>query len=299
MRYAVLLSPQAIARVHSVLADNGAIDVLLDTRALLAELVSPHDEGLILDPALLSTSIADTIASSIAEYPRALIAYSSVTTAALESAVILAQRTSARFVFRGTPNERSLLEQAVLLLPDINLGNDLLVLLEPNLELLPHGLRRRLTTMFRNGDGPFTPDSLAAATAVARRSLDRNLSAAGFTSARRVIEAVRVASAFRAITASRTPLGHVAMVLGYKSKRTLDTQLKLLLDITSSKLRTDPLPSSEAANRLMIQLTAREPGKYAQSDRMPQKIPGSGRALKLVVDDQSNEDARRNASADK
>ena len=282
-----------------MLADNGTIDVLLDTRALLAELVSPRDEGIILDPALLSPSIAETLASSIVEYPRALIAYSSVTTAALESAVILAQRTSARFVFRGTPNERSALEQAVLLLPDINLGNELVVLLEHNLELLPPGLRRRLTAMFRNGDGPITPDSLAAATAVARRSLDRNLSAAGFTSARRVIEAVRVASAFRAITTSRTPLGHIAMVLGYKSKRTLDTQLKLLLDTTSSKLRTDPLPSSEAARRLMTQLTIREPAQHPQSNQVPRNVSAARRTLKLVVEDKPTEDARRSASSAK
>lgn len=299
MRYAVLLSPQAIARVHAVLADNGTIDVLLDTRALLAELVSPRDEGIILDPALLSTSVAETLASSIAEYPRALIAYSSVTTAALESAVILAQRTSARFVFRGTPNERSALEQAVLLLPDINLGNELLVLLEPNLELLPPGLRRRLTTMFRNGDGPFTPDSLAAATAVARRSLDRNLSVAGLTTARLLIESVRVASAFRAITTSRTPLGHIAMVLGYKSKRTLDTQLRLLLDTTSSKLRSEPLASSEAARRLMIQLTTREPGKKPQSDQIPRNVSAGKRTLKLVVEDNPNVGERRSACAEK
>ncbi|MEO7041988.1 MAG: hypothetical protein ABI035_06995 [Gemmatimonadaceae bacterium] len=299
MRYAVLLSPQAIARVHTVLAENGTIDVLLDTRALLAELVSPRDEGIILDPALLSPSTAETLASSIVEYPRALIAYSSVTTAALESAVILAQRTSARFVFRGTPNERSALEQALLLLPDINLGNELLTLLARNLELLPSGLSRRLTTMFRNGDGPITPDSLAAATAVARRSLDRNLSAAGFTSARRVIEAVRVASAFRAITTSRTPLGHIAMVLGYKSKRTLDTQLKLLLDTTSSKLRSEPLVSSEAARRLMIQLTTREAGKQPHSDQIPRNVSAGKRTLKLVVEDNPNVDARRSASAEK
>ena len=125
------------------------------------------------------------------------------------------------------------------------------------------------------------------------------LSAAGFASARRVIESVRVASAFRAITTSRTPLGHVAMVLGYKSKRTLDTQLKLLLDTTSSKLRTDPLTSSEAARRLMTQLTTRDTGKHAQSDQVPRNISAGKRALKLVVEHKSKEVARRSASADK
>lgn len=293
------MSPQALARVHAVLADHGTIDVLLDVRALLTELVSPRDECLVLDPALISPAIAATLASSLAELPRAVVAYSSVTTAALESAVILAQRTSARFVFRGTPNERSALEQALLLTPDSNLGNDLLLLLKANLDLLPSGLCDRLTAMFRNGEGPYTPDSLAAATSVARRTLDRNLADAGFVSTRRVIEAVRVTSAYRAITTSRTALGHIAMVLGYKSKRTLDAQLKLLLDTSSSKLRADPLSCAEAAKRLTAQLTIRDARKIVTPAAIPQAARNATRILKLVANDSSKRDAHRDASGDK
>ena len=253
----------------------------MDVRELLAELASPRDECLVLDPALITPANAERIAADLAEFPRAVVAFSSVSTVALESAVILAQRTAARFVFRGTPNERSALERALLLTPDSALGTALLSALESHLGNLPTGLRVRLTSMFRNGDGPSSPDALAAASALARRSLDRYLADAGLVSARRLIEAARITSAYRAITTSRTPLGHIAAMLGYKSRRTLDAQLTLLLDTTSSKLRTIPLSYSEAAERLALRVTARETQLQRESRHL-QRVANDVTSLKLV-----------------
>jgi len=266
-----------------VLGQHATIDVLMDVRALLVELVSPRDECLVLDPALITPAIAQSVAANATEFPRAIVAYSSVTTEALESSVILAQHTPARFVFRGTPNERAALEQALFLTPDSTLGTELMGLLESNLDRLPSGLRDRLTMMIRNGNGPNTPDAFAAAGAVARRSLDRNLAEAGFVSARRVIEGIRLTSAYRAITTSRTSFGHIAMMLGYRSQRTLDAQLVLMLGLTASKLRADPLSCAEAARRLTLRLTTRD-GATIRKRAKPSKVgmDNGERTLQLV-----------------
>lgn len=258
MRYAVLLSPQAIARVHTALAGHGSVDVLLDARALLAELASARDECLVVDPAMITPAVAEIVAARLAESQRPFVAFSSVTGGALEASVILARRTAARFIFRGTPNERSALERALLVTPDSALGVSVLAIVDDNLRKLPHGVRERVEGMFRNGDGPGSARALAAATALARRSLDRYLSEAGFVSARRVVEAARVVAAYRSLTTSRTPLSHVASMLGYKSQRTLDSQLALFLDTTCGKLRAAPIPCAEAARRMAIRLTERE-----------------------------------------
>lgn len=114
-----------------------------------------------------------------------------------------------------------------------------------------------------------------------------------------MIEAVRVTSAYRAITTSRTALGHIAMVLGYKSKRTLDAQLKLLLDTSSSKLRADPLSCAEAAKRLTAQLTIRDARKIIRPAAIPQVASNGTRSLKLVANDTSKRNAHRDASGDK
>ncbi len=271
----------------------------MDARDLLARLTTPRDACLVVDPALITPDDVANIASNIAEFPRAIIAYSSVTTAALESAVVLAQSTAARFVFRGTPNERSALERALLFAPDSELGPTLLAILNGSMSRLPTGLRERVATLFRNGDGPASPDALAAASKLSRRSLDRHLAEAGLVTARRLIDAARVTSAYRAITTSRTPLVRVATMLGYKAQRTLDSQLNIILHTTSGKLRVDPLPYAEAARRLARCLTVREP-QPARGTLRPRRVADSGiTTLKLVSDDNHTPPARRTASRDR
>jgi AraC-like DNA-binding protein len=270
----------------------------MDVRELLVELASPRDECLILDPALFTPAVAETIAANLTEFPRAVVAFSSVTTSALESSVILAQRTAARFVFRGTPNERSALERALVLTPDSTLGTALLAALDSNIKRLPSGLRDRLVSLVRAGDGPYSPDALAAATALARRSLDRYLTDAGLASAHKIIVAARVTSAYRAITTSRTPLGHIAAMLGYKSQRTMDAQLMALLDTTSSRLRAGPLPVTEAVNRLTQRLILRDTQRRRRPQQ-PQHISTTRvRTLKLVGGTACSRSARRTASGE-
>lgn len=252
-----------------------------------------------LDPALITRSQAEQIAGRLAEFPRAVVAFSSVSTAALESSVILAQRTQARFVFRGTPDERSALERALLVIPDSALGPALLSAMRENLDRLPPTLRDRVEAMFYSGDGPFSPDALAASSALSRRSLDRYLADAGLVTSRRLIEGARVASAYRAITASRTPLVQIAVMLGYKSQRTLDAQIALLLDTGSGKLRATPLPVDDAARFLAGRLTTRRTAATHSRPARPRRISSDGvPSLKLVGDSRATR-ASRTASGDR
>src|SRR6185437_15222821 len=123
--------------VYAALGGHGIIDSIPDARQLLTALDFPNDDCLVLDPALVTPDIAQSIAASFAQFPRPVVAFSSVSTAALESSVILAQRTPARFVFRGTVNERSALERAIVLTPDAEFCAAVLARLEANLNLLP------------------------------------------------------------------------------------------------------------------------------------------------------------------
>lgn len=291
----MLLSPQELARVHAVLAGRGTVDVLLNVHELLVELATPRAECLVVDPALITVANAEAIMVSLIRFPRSMVAYASVSLTSLESSVTLAQHTAACFVFRGTPNERSALERSLLLAPDSTLGLALLAILENRMNRLPPGLRERLTTMLRNGDGPNSPDALAAASALGRRSLDRYLAEAGFASARQVIEAVRVTSAYRALTTSRTPLAHITWALGYRSQRTLDSQLSLLLNTTCARLRGNPMSCAEAAERLAFRLTTRGPSDSYRSGR-PRRSTTDCASLTLVGGTSHNHRPRRTAS---
>ena len=266
-------------------------------RKLLAELASPAADCLVLDPALLTPSIAETVSAHLAEFPRDVVAFSSVTTAALESAVILAQRTSAHFVFRGTPNERSALERALLLTPYVELHSLVLNLIAPQLNRLSPGIREQVVSMFRTGEGPYSPAALAAATSLTRRSVDRNIDEAGFVSARRLVEAARLTSGYRAIITTGVPLVKIAEMLGYKVKRTMDAQLNVLVGIPSGELRVRPLECEEAAKRIAANLTS-----YSAP---PQDLRPAGSemhtkavTLTLIKSDNKHSDSRRTPTGD-
>lgn len=267
MRYIVFLAPQAMGCVYTALGGYGIIESIPDARQLLAALAFPHDDCLVLDPALLTSGTAQSIAARLAQFPRPVVAFSSVNITALENAVILAQRTPACFVFRGTANERSALERAILLTPDVELWTAILARIDSQLNLLPPAIRDRVVAMFRTGDGPHSPDALSAAVALTRRSIDRHLADAGFVSARRLVEAAHLTSAYRAITRSRIPLTTIASLLGYKAPRTMDAQFTLLLDTTSGKLRTRPLRIAEAADTIAARLTDRKPHQKSDTSR--------------------------------
>jgi AraC-like DNA-binding protein len=269
LRYIVFLAPQAMGCVYSALGGYGTVDSMADVRQLVAALALPHDDCLIIDPALITADNAQLIAANLAQFPRPVVAFSSVNTAALDCIVVLAQRTPARFVFRGTANERSALAHAILLSPDADLCAALLSRIDVQLELLPPGIRERVLAMFRVGDGPHSPDALSAAVSLTRRSIDRHLADAGFVSARRLVEAAHLTSAYRVITRSNIPFNTIASLLGYKSQRTMDAQFTLLLDTTSGKLRARPLHVAEAADTLALRLTARKPHQKSDVSRKP------------------------------
>lgn len=251
--------------VYAALAGHGTIEPIRDTRGLLAAIASSEDECLVIDPALITPAVAETVSANLVEFSRPSVAFSSVTTAALESAVILAQRTPTRFVFRGTPNDRSALQRALLLIPDRDLCAAMLSRIAGPMDRLPPAFRARLLAMFANGDGPHSPDALSAASALTRRTLDRYLAEAGFVSARRLVEAAHIITGYRAITTSQIPLKSIASMLGYTVPRTMDAQFMLLLDTTSGQLRAEPLPCEEIADRLALRLTER--GPHQDQDR--------------------------------
>ena len=266
-------------------------------RKLLAELASPLADCLVLDPALLTPSVAETVSAQLAEYPRDVIAFSSVTTAALESAVILAQRTSARFVFRGTPNERSALERALLLTPYAELHSMVLHQIGPQLNRLSPGIRDHVISMFRTGEGPYSPAALAAATSLARRSVDRSIAEAGFVSARRLVEAARITSGYRAIITTGVPLVKIAEMLGYTVKRTMDAQLIALIGIPSGELRTRPLDAADVARRIASNLTAH--GAPPESLHSPDaQARTKSTQLTLIKSDTKHSDSRRKTTED-
>ncbi len=107
------------------------------------------------------------------------------------------------------------------------------------------------------GDSARSPDTFAAMTGLARRSIDRRLADAGFVSGKRLLDAWRIVAGYRAITRSRVPLGRIARTLGCTT-RAMDAQFVVMIRVTCSGLRAEPLSVEELAGRMARRLTERE-----------------------------------------
>jgi AraC-like DNA-binding protein len=257
LRYIVFLSPDALSTVHAIVAGyGGSIDPVPEARLLLAAIASTDGDCLVIDPSLVTLAIAETIAVTLAEFPRPVVALSAITAVALNSAVILTQRSQTRFIFRGVPAERSALGRALLLTPDVKLLTTLLSGIDAQMARLPSVIRNKLGDVLLTGDSPHSLDALAATMALTRRSIDRRLAGAGFVSGKRLLDAWRIAAAYRAITTSRVPLGRIARALGCTT-RAMDAQFVAMIGVSCSALRAQPMTAEDVAGRIARRLTER------------------------------------------
>lgn len=246
MKYLALLGAPALVRTQTILGPT-AVSIMQSSAELIAALDAQADECIVLDPSLLTPSDAKKIAVRAAKYPVSIVAYASLTNEAMEACVILARQTNARFVFRGSANERAALARTLIIAPEVELGDALVARLSAHISALPREMNETVTRMLRTGVGPTSSEGLASESALARRSVDRWLTRAGFRSGHLLIGASRIVLGYRAITSSRIPLKQIAAMLGYTSQRTMDSPLQSLLGVRSSRLRRFPLSANVAA----------------------------------------------------
>lgn len=283
MRYVTLLGPPAVSRVRVALEGHGVITTAGSASELAEQFGGDGEVCLVLDPSLLTAANAEELAERCAMHPVATVAYGSITHQGLDSTIILAQRTSTQFVFHGTPNERSALSRALLLAPDPAIGARLVEALAPQIRQLPDVLADNVTAMLRSASGASSPEELATQSAFARRTMDRWIGRAGFTSARLLAAAARVVRVYRAVVASDVPLKRLAAMVGYRSQRTLDQQLDVLVGAVSSNLRKTPIAVPVLVNHMTGALTQPSVAGAAGDGR----VPTPGRARRMAASDPS------------
>ena len=250
LRYTALLKPTALSTVKSAVDRLVAIDAVQTAAELLAMIKADRYSGILLDPSLVSASDVETIKAEIVKYPRPLIAHTPLSYEAAEMMVPLARDTGAQFVFVGSTFETRALKRALVLAPHVELGRGLCDALASQLARLGDPLSGTITRMIRFGDGPVSPDDIAAQCRLNRRTMERRFIAASLVPSRLFVTTARVVRAYSAITRSTIPLRRIAGLLGYATQRSLDGHLRTLLKCASSELREGPL-TTEAAVELM------------------------------------------------
>lgn len=258
MQYVVLVGPSTQRRIEIIVGSAGSVVPAGDLASLLAAMRNPASLCVVIDPSLISPADATAIVRQFASAPQTIVAYAPTVRAAFESSIILAQGTTAQFVFQGMPNETPALNQALLLAPDAHLGHLVTDALAAHLDALPQQLRVTVRTMLRSGVGPQTADALAIQGGIARRSMDRAFELAGLESSRFLIAAGRIVRVYRAVASSRLPFRRVAAMAGYATQRALDHHFRTFLDAATDAIRRRPLALDDVAARLVSRLTTRE-----------------------------------------
>jgi len=258
VRYVALVRPPALRRIEAIVNTAGTVLPAHTVGELLGTMQSAAGMCAIVDPSLMTPADAAAVVAHFVRTPQAIVAYAPTVREAFESSIVLAQGTTAQFVFQGMPDEAAALRQALLLPPDAQLGRTLATSLAPSLDALPHQLRVTVGTMLQTGIGPRSADALAAQGGIARRSMDRSFEIAGLESSRFFIAAAQIVRVYRAVAFSRLPFRRLAAMAGYAAQRTLDHHFETFLGCSSGAIRKQPLPVDDVAHRLATRLTLRE-----------------------------------------
>lgn len=258
MQYVVLAGRAMQRRIEGVVGSAGSVVPARDLAEFLAGMRNPATVCAVVDPSLITPADAAAIVRQFASAPQAIVAYAPAVREAFESSIILAQGTTAQFVFQGMPSETPALNRALLLAPDANLGRMLTTALAPQMAALPPQLRVTVATMLHTGVGPLTADALAAQGGIARRSMDRAFELAGLESSRFLIAASRIVRVHRAVVSSRIPFRRVAAMAGYSTQRSLDHHFRTFLGNSTDAIRREPLSLEETARRILARLRTGE-----------------------------------------
>ncbi len=254
MHFLTFVSKTALPRVTATATPFGTVIPVSNLAELERQMRLHTETCVIVDPAHLSVAEAEAFSKTAAALFQPVVAFTSLTLGATQSAVVLALETHALFVYQGTPDERSALARALLATPEPEFGGALLTALSPRLRRLTPPLREVVVAMLRMGSGPLNSAGLASRSGIPRRTMDRCIVSAGFKSARLLIAAAKIVRSYRAITTTRTSFKRIAAALGYASQRTLDQQCILLLGASMVSLRQAPLSIPEAVDILVSRI---------------------------------------------
>lgn len=257
MRYVALVGAPTLRRIEAIVGSAGTVLPAHNVTGLLAAMQSTGGICAVIDPSLLTPDGAAAIVRQFAATPQTIVVYAPTIREAFESSIVLAQGTTAQFIFQGMPNEAGALRQALLLAPDAHLGRALTASLAPNLDALPPQLRATVVTMLQTGVGPHSAEVLAAQGGIARRSMDRAFEAAGLESSRFLIAASQVVRVYRAVAYSRIPFKRLAAMAGYVAQRTLDHHFQTFFGCSSAAVRKQPLPLHDVVRSMVTRLTTR------------------------------------------
>lgn len=246
------LSPPLVGHFRHVAGSEHVVDFAPSWEALQERIRRRVVDVVVLDPAADGTIRSEEVRSLVAQYPtQPVVLYLVLTPPSLRVVVDLARHGISQVVLHRFDDDvvrfRALLtRQQGNAIADLVLAD-----LAGQMSSLTTPLSRAIRMLFRNPHRFWNAQDLALAAGIPRRTMYRELEAAGFASPRLLVQAARMLRAYSYLREPGHRVTDVAEKLGYSSTRTLLKHAQELVGARPSELR-EGLEEGEFVARLLV-----------------------------------------------
>ncbi len=257
-KYLALLGELPLRRIRRIVARNGFAAVRCNPSSLVTGLRQWSDAFVVLDPALLTPSELATTITALTQTPRNIVVYSQLTQEGVHGALEIARAATALVLFQSPEEDLLSLERHLIGNPKPLYAQEVVERIQPLVQGLPPQLRDSLIEMFRPDSRVRNPPSLARQAMLTRRSLDRWMARAGFSSTRLVALLPRFLQALALLRETDLPYRRVAKIVGYRTARRLREHCVELTGMTPAELRRDEAYGT-VVDSIMAKVVVRRP----------------------------------------
>lgn len=242
MRLLAMVSDQLRQTLLKANAHECSFEFVRDAGTLIRALSGDPWSGLVLDPTLLRDAELEQISALGSEKAHSVLLCASFSRAAARCAVLAARHAVVDVYFTDlSPSMRVLQLKLRALRPQSACGT-LLTSISENVQNLPPPMLSAVTRLFGALPLPQSVAEIDSSHLTIRRTLDRQLKTAGFSGARMLLSAVRLAWAWDSLRSqSIQSISDAAFHCGYSSGHELWVKSRSMLLCTPSLLaRTSP-----------------------------------------------------------
>ena len=234
-----LLSPVLLTQLRVALGHPHRLVVAGDWSELDRLVRRTAVDVVVLDPCADGCDGVAEVLGFLSRHPSVpVVTYVMLTPASLRAVVELARHGLQQVVLHRFDDAPARFRE-LLSPPGDTLTEELLTALAPSLRRLPPALEGAVKRMFRRPELVWTAQDLAAAAGMPRRTLYRQLEAAGFASPRRLVQAARLLRAYVYLRDPGNLVEDVVVKLRYGSSHVFVRHTREACGLTPSVLRRE------------------------------------------------------------
>lgn len=238
MDVAAYLPSQLFTHLRAVLGPEHALHDAASWPELALLVRHESIDVIVADPTVDRTAEPAALEDLARAYPSVpLVLYTTLSPSAMRAVARLARSGVEHVVLNRFDDEPRRFRQLLERVPGQALGEQMLDALQPQLRLVPVGVRRAIEQLYRRPESVRSAAELAMVAGMNARTLYRNLEPAGLRSPRLLVASARLVRAYVMLRDPARSIKEVAARSGYHSAWHLTRQMKELTGLTPNRAR--------------------------------------------------------------